>query len=128
MYRTLLRIVMQLMCSAWKLICKGCRLFTCCSLNKLHCGAISAVQAGVSVSAGQRSDVRINPEGEEAQSMREWYDMHGCTAPTQRAGEGLANARWDGNTLCHKSLPCSHMLSKRWFVLWDLVLKRNAAP
>ena len=49
--------------------------------------------AGVSVSAGQRSDVRINPEGEEAQAMRDWYDMHGCTAPTQHAGEGLANAR-----------------------------------
>ena len=66
----------------------------CMSDAVLHaCQHLMSMPAGVSVSAGQRSDVRINPEGEEAQGMREWYDMHGCTAPTQRAGEGLANAR-----------------------------------
>lgn len=51
------------------------------------------VAAGVSISAGQRSDVQINPESEEGLGLREWYDTHGCTAATQHAGEGLANAR-----------------------------------
>ncbi|KAL3141009.1 hypothetical protein ABBQ32_005523 [Trebouxia sp. C0010 RCD-2024] len=48
---------------------------------------------GVSVSAGQRSDIQINPGAPEAQALRQWYDFEGRTAPTQHAGEGLANAR-----------------------------------
>ncbi len=48
---------------------------------------------GVSVSAGQRSDIQINPDTPEAQALRQWYDFEGRTASTQHAGEGLANAR-----------------------------------
>ncbi|KAA6426190.1 MAG: replication A 70 kDa DNA-binding subunit-like, partial [Trebouxia sp. A1-2] len=48
---------------------------------------------GVSVSAGQRSDIQINPDTPEAQALKQWYDFEGRTASTQHAGEGLANAR-----------------------------------
>ena len=51
------------------------------------------VNAGVSVSAGQRSDIQINPDTSEAQALKQWYDFEGRTASTQHAGEGLANAR-----------------------------------
>jgi len=51
------------------------------------------VITGVSVSAGQRSDIQINPDTPEAQALRQWYDFEGRTASTQHAGEGLANAR-----------------------------------
>jgi len=51
------------------------------------------VTTGVSVSAGQRSDIQINPDTPEAQALRQWYDFEGRTASTQHAGEGLANAR-----------------------------------
>ena len=54
---------------------------------------VCAMHAGVSVSAGQRSDIQINPDTPEAQALRQWYDFEGRTASTQHAGEGLANAR-----------------------------------
>ena len=45
------------------------------------------------MSAGQRSDIQINPDIPEAQALKQWYDFEGRTASTQHAGEGLATAR-----------------------------------
>ena len=39
-----------------------------------------------------RSAIAINPEGEEADALRGWWDATGCTAVLSHAGEGLASA------------------------------------
>ena len=54
---------------------------------------LMSTSAGVSVSAGQRSDIQINPDTPEVQALRQWYEFEGRTASTSHAGEGLANAR-----------------------------------
>ena len=49
-------------------------------------------RAGVSVSTITRSAIAINPEGEEADALRGWWDATGCSAVLTHAGEGLASA------------------------------------
>ena len=46
----------------------------------------------MSVSTVTRSAVVINPENEEADALRSWWDSTGCTAALSHAGEGLASA------------------------------------
>ena len=50
------------------------------------------MDAGVSLSTVSRSVVQVNPDNEEAQKLREWYDTEGRGAATQAAGEGLMTA------------------------------------
>ena len=65
--------------------------------HRLSCVVASQIQSvvytGVSVSGLQRSSLQINPDCEEARTLREWWDTTGCCAPTQHAGEHLASAR-----------------------------------
>ncbi|KAK9828112.1 hypothetical protein WJX81_005736 [Elliptochloris bilobata] len=58
---------------------------------------------GVSVSTITRSAIAINPEGEEADELRGWWDATGCTASLSHAGEGLASALKSGGAAPERS-------------------------
>ena len=81
-----------------------------------------STSAGVSVSAGQRSDIQINPDTPEVQALRQWYEFEGRTASTSHAGEGLANAR--SATAPHSVQLVLHveLASADWLDLWLIVL------
>lgn len=72
------------------------------------------------MSAGQRSDIQINPDTPEAQALKQWYDFEGYTASTQHAGEGLVTARYPLVTpVCQQSranclaMACSFSITSR---------------
>ncbi|KAK9902800.1 hypothetical protein WJX75_006399 [Coccomyxa subellipsoidea] len=48
---------------------------------------------GVSLSTVTRSVVTVEPDGDRAASLRQWWESNGRTAPTQHLGEGLASAK-----------------------------------
>lgn len=54
---------------------------------------VGAQCAGVSISTGRASEVRVDPELPEAAQLRQWYDSVGRSVVTAPAGEGLTNGR-----------------------------------
>lgn len=47
---------------------------------------------GVTLSTGMRSTVLIDPENDEAQELRTWYETTGATSAMNAVGEGVASA------------------------------------
>lgn len=47
---------------------------------------------GVTVSAGMRSTILIDPDLEEAKALKLWYESEGASATLAPAGEGLATS------------------------------------
>lgn len=69
---------------------------------------------GVTVSTGMRSTVLINPEMDEANDLKTWYETTGATSTLNAVGEGVASA--------------AKPATRRYFDLEDIQAKSPATP